>query len=210
MKSSEDRMQGHVLNYLAGLHAALDRVHVKNIYKTISVLHAARLSGNTIFVMGNGGSATTAGHFVCDLSKSTRQPDLPPFRVIGLADNMAMISAYSNDEGYEYAFARQLANHMRLNDVVVAISASGNSPNVLRAVELASRLGARTIGLTGYNGGVLRSLVQVEINVPSTSIKHVEDLHLAILHMICDALTGVWTGNQVVVEKKEDVPLTIP
>src|SRR5512138_104210 len=116
MKSTEDNIQGHVLNYIAGLQAALDRVHVKNIYKAISVLHTARLSGNTIFVMGNGGSATTAGHFVCDLSKSTRQPDLPPFRVIGLADNMAMVSAYANDEGYEYAFARQLANHMRLND----------------------------------------------------------------------------------------------
>jgi D-sedoheptulose 7-phosphate isomerase len=209
MKSTEDRIQGHVLNYIAGLQAALDRVHVKNIYKAISVLHSARLSGNTIFVMGNGGSATTAGHFVCDLSKSTRQPDLPPFRVIGLADNMAMVSAYANDEGYEYAFARQLANHMRLNDVVLAISASGNSPNVLRAIELASRLGARTVGLTGFDGGQLRSQVQIEINVPSCSIKHVEDVHLALLHMMCDALTGIWTPTRLTVEKKESVPQSI-
>jgi D-sedoheptulose 7-phosphate isomerase len=141
-----------------------------------------------VFIMGNGGSASTASHFVCDLAKNTRKPDLPNFRVIGLTDNMAIFSALANDEGYENVFAQQLASFLEPDDIVIGISASGNSANVLNAIELGNRMGATTIGLTGFDGGMLRSMVALDIHVPSSCIEHVEDIHLMLEHLICKAI----------------------
>jgi D-sedoheptulose 7-phosphate isomerase len=138
--------------------------------------------------MGNGGSASTASHFACDLGKNTVIAGQPRFRVLALTDNMAMFSAYANDNGYESVFAEQLANLVNPQDVVIAISASGNSPNVLKAIKLATQTGATTIGLTGFNGGHLGKLVDIEIRVPSSLIEQVEDVHLMLEHLIVTAI----------------------
>ncbi len=138
--------------------------------------------------MGNGGSASTASHFVCDLAKNTRMPSSPHFRVIGLTDNMAIFSAYANDEGYENVFAGQLASLVRPDDIVIGISTSGHSPNVLNGILLAQRMGAKTIGFTGFDGGELAHLVDLNIHVPSDCIEQIEDVHLVLEHLICTVL----------------------
>ena len=175
-------------NYSAELKKTIDKLPMDKINQAIRVLHDARMKDRKIFIMGNGGSASTASHFVCDLAKNTRRIDIPAFRVIGLTDNMAIFSAYANDEGYENVFAQQLANLVEPGDVVIAISGSGKSPNVLKAVELANKVGAYTIGFTGFEGGKLGPLSKLNINIPSDRIEMVEDLHMAAEHMICGAL----------------------
>lgn len=177
-----------LFNYLEQLRTTISNLPVDGIEQAIKMLHRARLSGHQVFIMGNGGSAATATHFVCDLAKNTAYPDLPGFRVIGLSDNMAIFSALGNDNGYENVFVDQLRNFVRKEDVVIGISTSGNSDNVLRAIQLAQETGAHTIGMTGFNGGKLASLVELEIRVPSHNIQHVEDVHLSLEHMICSAL----------------------
>lgn len=175
-------------DYITDLHQILDGLPTDKIEKVISMLHQARLDNKQIFIMGNGGSASTASHFVCDLGKNTRKAGWPHFRAIGLADNMASLSAYANDEGYENVFARQLESFIQPGDVVIAISTSGNSPNVLRAVELAGEKGAQTVGFTGFGGGRLGGMVDVNVLVSSDCIERVEDVHLMLEHLICMAL----------------------
>jgi D-sedoheptulose 7-phosphate isomerase len=177
--------------YIVDMKTVLDQLPVDRIQQLIELLHEARMAGNHVFIMGNGGSASTASHFVCDLGKNTRRDCMPGFHVVGLTDNMAMFSALANDEGYENVFAQQLESLVHPNDVVIAISASGNSENVLRAVELANAYGARTVGLTGMGGGKLSSMVNLEICVPSYQIQQVEDVHLMLDHIICSALTRI-------------------
>ncbi|HVN55726.1 MAG TPA: SIS domain-containing protein [Anaerolineaceae bacterium] len=175
-------------DYIQDLHTTLDYLPVEAIREVVNILHDARLREKQIFVMGNGGSATTASHFVCDLGKNTRVDHWPYFRMIGLTDNIAAITAYANDEGYENVFSQQLVGLMRAGDIVIAISASGNSKNVLKAVDIANDCGAYTIGLTGFDGGKLAKLVKKNVHVPSNRIEQVEDIHLMIEHMIVTAL----------------------
>ena len=127
-----------------------------------------------MFILGNGGSASTASHFACDLAKNTRQAGLPHFRVIGLTDNMAMFSALANDEGYENVFSEQLASLVRAGDIV----------NVLNAAEAAHRSEAIVIGFTGFDGGRLGQLAHIHLHVNSHIIEHVEDIHLMLEHLI--------------------------
>jgi D-sedoheptulose 7-phosphate isomerase len=177
-----------IQKYINELQKTLGELPEELIEEVIERLHAARLEGQQVFIMGNGGSASTASHFVCDLAKNTRRAGWPNFRVIGLTDNMALFSALANDEGYEQVFVQQLASHVRPGDVVIGISASGNSANVLRAIELAGRVGAQTIGFTGFDGGQLGNLVDVHVNASSQYIEQVEDVHLSLEHMICKVL----------------------
>jgi len=174
----------HIRNYLLTLQQTIDQLPVGLIEEVINVLQDARLQGYQVFIMGNGGSASTASHFTCDLAKNTRHPDLPHFRVIGLTDNMALFSAYANDEGYENVFAQQLANLIRPGDVVIGISASGNSKNVTNAMEEAQKHDAKTIGFTGFDGGLLGQMVNINVHVKSDIIEHVEDIHLMLEHII--------------------------
>lgn len=178
-----------VAEYFSGLKNTIDMLEAAPIEAAVSALHNARLNEKQIFVMGNGGSASTATHFVCDLNKNTRAAWLPHFRLIGLTDNMAIFAAYANDEGYENVFVNQLANFLRPGDVVVGISASGNSENVLRAVQYANEAGENTtIGLTGFSSGKLGPMVDIHMHVPSDNIEQVEDLHLALAHLMTTAL----------------------
>lgn len=141
-----------------------------------------------IYILGNGGSAATASHLASDLAKSTILPGQARFRVTALTDNLPLLTAWANDTSYQEVFAQQLANLLEPGDVVIAISASGTSPNVLAAVELAVERGAHTIGFTGSGGGKLSQMVTLAVVVPSSDYGPVEDAHLALGHAITYAL----------------------
>ena len=173
-----------IQDYISALQLTMDQLPRQSIADVIDRLQQARTTGNQVFILGNGGSASTASHFACDLAKNTRQEGLPHFRVIGLTDNMAMFSALANDEGYENVFSEQLASLVRPGDIVIAISASGNSRNVINAAEAAQRCDATVIGFTGFDGGHLRQLANINIHVDSNIIEHVEDIHLMLEHLI--------------------------
>jgi D-sedoheptulose 7-phosphate isomerase len=177
-----------VTNYIALLQETIDQLPKEKIARVIDLLHSARFSGRQVFIMGNGGSASTASHFVCDLSKNTRHEGWPRYKVIGLSDNMAVFSAYANDEGYENVFCEQLVNLLLPDDIVIAISASGNSRNVVSAIQYAKSQNAFTIGFTGFDGGILGTLVDINLHINSNIIEHVEDLHLVLEHMIIKSL----------------------
>lgn len=177
-----------ITNYIMGLQQTLDLMATDPIEKAIQILHEARLANRTVFIMGNGGSASTASHFVCDLAKNTRTAGQTDFRVLGLTDNMASFSAYANDEGYHQVFARQLSAFVQPRDVIIAISTSGNSANVLEAVRVARAADATTISFTGFDGGQLAPMTDLNIHVPSDIIEHVEDIHLVLEHLICSVL----------------------
>lgn len=177
-----------IVAYLRELHRGLDGLQVEDIEAVIELLHRARIERRKVFIMGNGGSASTASHFACDLGKNTRIDGLPDFRVVALTDNLATFSALANDEGYENVFVGQLANLMESGDVVIGISTSGNSPNVVRAIEFANVGGAHTVGLTGPDGGRLARAVDFAVKVPNQVIEQVEDIHLMLQHLICTAI----------------------
>jgi len=163
-------------------------VPLEHVCEMVDVLLSANYVGSTVFVVGNGGSASTASHFACDLAKGTLTSDRPRFRVMALTDNVALMTAWSNDVSYEDVFAEQLRSVIRRGDVVVAISGSGNSENVLRAVELASQAGGITVGLSGFSGGKLSTLVDVPVVVPCDCMEQIEDVHLTLCHLACTAL----------------------
>jgi D-sedoheptulose 7-phosphate isomerase len=179
-----------IRNYISALQLTMDQLPLQLIADVVDVLQQARTNGSQVFILGNGGSASTASHFACDLAKNTRQEGLPHFRVIGLTDNMAMFSALANDDGYENVFTEQLAGLLRHGDIVIAISASGNSKNVVYAAEMAQRYKATVIGFTGFDGGRLRQLANINIHVNSNIIEHVEDIHLMLEHLIVSSIKG--------------------
>jgi len=178
----------HIQGYLQDLHTTLDLIPKPSIEHFVQFLKEARSHDRQVFAMGNGGSAATASHFIADLGKNTRVKGMPHFRSFALTDNVASITAYANDEGYENIFSQQLAGLIRKKDVVIGISASGNSKNVLNAISLANAEGATTIGLTGFDGGKLASMVKLSIHIPSNRIEQVEDIHMMIEHMVVSAL----------------------
>jgi D-sedoheptulose 7-phosphate isomerase len=143
----------------------------------------------TIFVLGNGGSAATASHMICDLNKGTIQSHRKlRFRVLALTDNVPSLTAWANDSSYDDVFSEQLANFVQPRDVVLAISGSGNSANVLRALEYGRQAGAATLGLTGFNGGKMKDLCDVCVIVPSDNMQLIEDAHHSIAHSLFTAI----------------------
>ena len=177
-----------IQRYLEEVQYTLSVLPLERIQDVIDVLLSANYVGSMVFTLGNGGSAATASHFACDLTKGTITPGRPRFRVMALTDNTPLITAWSNDIAYEDVFARQLSGLMGRGDVVVAFSGSGNSPNVLQAVELAHRMGGITIGFSGFAGGRLSSLVDVPVVVPCDCMEQIEDVHLTLCHLICTVL----------------------
>ncbi len=164
---------------------AIETIDLEKVGQAIETLRRAREEGRSIFVCGNGGSASTASHFVCDMVKGASYGRQPRFRIMALTDSLATLTAYSNDVGYECVFAEQLKNFARPEDVVLAISGSGGSPNVLRAVEYGNSIGCRTIALTGRNGGELGRIAQLNLQVSHPHMGRIEDAHMIALHMIC-------------------------
>lgn len=178
----------NMLRYVSEVKQTLDNLPWEDIRRTVDILYQARLDDRQVFIMGNGGSAATASHFACDLGKGTLVPGRPRFRVIALTDNMPLFSALANDYGYDWVFAEQLASLVRPSDVVIAISGSGNSANVLNALHLAREVGATTVGLTGFDGGQLKEMVDVCIHVPNQCMEQVEDMHLMLEHLLTTCL----------------------
>ena len=174
--------------YLREQHEILEATPTTALATILDILEQARVDRRRIFVFGNGGSATTASHFAADLGKNTVRSHMPRFQITCLNDNMAIFSAYANDEGYECVFAEPLLSHATAGDVVLAISASGNSPNVLRAIRVANEQKLITIGLAGMSGGALREFAQHCIVVPSNSYEHIEDIHLMLCHALVAAI----------------------
>src|SRR5437667_2418165 len=142
---------------------AISQAHLQEI---VAVLEETYRQGRRIFIMGNGGSAATASHFALDLAKNTIMPGAPRVKAISLTDHVPLITACSNDTAYEYVFAEQLANMIEPGDVVIGISTSGNSPNVVNALRLAKQVGATTIGLLGAKGGKMKDIVDAYVLAP--------------------------------------------
>jgi D-sedoheptulose 7-phosphate isomerase len=172
--------------YASFLSELLRNLDVEAVEKTIAIFQKARADGKTIFFVGNGGSAATCSHFAEDLEYGTRIEGKKTFRVRSLTDNTAYITAVGNDEGYENVFLRQLQNHFLAGDVLVAISASGNSPNVIKAVEYANNNGGITIGMVGFDGGKLKDICHHCCHVKTIKGAYgpVEDIHLVLDHII--------------------------
>jgi D-sedoheptulose 7-phosphate isomerase len=175
---------GLVARYLEELRESLTALESEPLDAALDLLQAARSEQRMVFVFGNGGSAATALHVACDLAKNTRSHGQPGLRTVCLAVDAASLTAYANDEGYETSFAEQLRTLARPGDVAIAISASGTSPNVVRALEAAHEIDLRTIGLTGPGGGAVPALVDVCLHAASPQIEHVEDVHLVINHLL--------------------------
>ena len=173
--------------YISKLTSALSRLDRSEIDRFITLLLEAYERENNIFIIGNGGSAATAGHFACDLNKGVTHGMKKRFRAIALADSQASVMAYANDTCYEDIFIEQLRNFLRPGDLVVALSGSGNSKNVLRAVEFANENGGVTVGLTGYDGGQLRKIAQHSVNARVDDMQVSEDIHLAVTHIAMQA-----------------------
>ena len=170
--------------YKSDLVQAIEAVDLEKVNEAISVLKQARDQNRHVFVCGNGGSASTASHFACDMVKGASFGRASRFRIMALTDSLPTITAYSNDVSYDCVFAEQLKNFAQPGDVVMAISGSGNSPNVLRAMEYANSVGCRTIALTGRDGGKLAPLAEVNIQAKIPHMGRIEDVHMIVAHMI--------------------------
>ena len=175
----------HAETYLKDLQLALAVLDLDQIKKARQALSEARAEGKQVFVCGNGGSASTASHLATDLGKGASQASAEAFKVMSLTDNIAWITALANDMSYEHVFVEQLRNFAQKGDVLLAISASGNSPNVIKAVEFAKERGLTTLGWTGFDGGRLALLVDLPIVVDSHHMGRVEDVHIVLMHLVC-------------------------
>lgn len=180
---------GHITcgrDYFSLLSRVIRDVPTEQIDQISHVLLRAYEEGRTIFLFGNGGSASLASHFACDLGKGTTHPGSAQrrFRVIALTDNIPLLTAWANDASYEEIFAEQLRNFVSPGDVSIAISGSGNSPNILKALQLSRLSGAFNIGLTGFEGGKMKCLCDLCMVVPSDNMQLIEDVHLSVAHSI--------------------------
>jgi D-sedoheptulose 7-phosphate isomerase len=178
--------------FLERLGQELLRIDTDEVKRLADLIYKVYLEDGTVFVIGNGGSGSNASHFCEDIGKgSLRREDFDDerkkrIRILSLTDNTPYILAWGNDEGFDRVFVEQLKNLARPGDLLVAISGSGNSPNVLRAVDWSNRHGLKTFGCTGYSGGKLRTLAQHGLHVPLDDMGLVETIHLAAFHWVVD------------------------
>jgi len=180
-------MSDFVKNYLADLSSVIQQIDPKPLEQAVECLRQARDNGRTLFTCGNGGSASIASEMVADINKGGSYGKEKRFRMIGLSDSIATITAYANDVDYESVFVEQLKNFAEKDDVLIAISGSGNSPNVLRAVEYANRVGCTTIGCTTSESGKLREISSLPLLVPSGHMGRLEDCFFMMTHVLCYA-----------------------
>lgn len=193
--------------YLEELSATIQKLPLPAIEHLVRVFLEAYENRRTIFLFGNGGSAALASHMTCDLGKGTMPVLGKRLRAVALTDNVALITAWANDTRYENIFAEQLENLLQPGDVAFAISASGNSPNILAALSFARQAGAITAGITGFEGGKMKSLCDVCVVVPSDNMQIVEDLHLSIAHSVFRALRQeIQATNHAALALTADVP----
>jgi len=171
--------------YKADVLKAIETIDLDKVSQAIDIFKQARDEDRRIFVCGNGGSATTSSHFVCDMVKGASFKRDKRFRIMALTDSLPTITAYANDVSYECIFVEQLKNFAQPGDVLMAISGSGNSPNVLRAIEYANSIGCKTVALSGRDGGKLGPLAHVNVQACNPHMGRIEDVHMIVMHMIC-------------------------
>ncbi len=171
--------------YVEQVHEAIASLDLARVEQAIEWFQEARACGRNIFVCGNGGSASTASHFATELLKGASYNRASRFRIMALTDSLATITAYSNDVSYDCVFAEQLKNFAAPGDLVMGLSSSGNSVNVIRAIEYANSIGCRTLALTGRGGGMLGPLAQLNIEVRAPHTGRSEDAHMVVCHIIC-------------------------
>lgn len=168
----------------------LEGLPVEDINRVMNLLEEARLSGKRIFICGNGGSASTASHYTCDFNKGVSYDQNIKYDFECLSDNVPMMMAVANDIGYDEIFVTPLRNKLKSGDVVIGISGSGNSENVVRALSYAREVGAVTIAITGYDGGRARNIAEHGIHVKIDNMQIVEDVHLMLDHLMMYILSG--------------------
>jgi D-sedoheptulose 7-phosphate isomerase len=184
LKSPELQNPNLLQSYLSGLQVCISEISNQDIQGVADTLFEAYRHNRHIFIFGNGGSAATASHIVCDLRKGTALPGKPRLKVISLTDSIPLFTAIGNDINYESVFVEQLISQVDKGDVAIGISCSGNSPNVLKAIQYASEHGATTIGFTACGGGKLKNSVDKSINLSTHDFGQAEDIHLSLGHII--------------------------
>lgn len=175
----------------------LEELDQEAINRAMHLLEETRVRGSNIFVFGNGGSAATASHMENDFNKGISEKLTQKYKFQCLNANMATIMAIANDNGYDRVFVQQLEQKLMPDDVIIAISGSGNSENVIKAVEYAKKQGCKIIGMTGYSGGKLRELSDISLHVPLDNMQITEDIHLIFNHMMMYILCGKLSGYPV-------------
>jgi D-sedoheptulose 7-phosphate isomerase len=186
-----------IQDYLSKMKKIAENISVADIERGIEILYQAWINGNQIFICGNGGSASTATHFACDLSKTTIVPEKKRFKAYCLNDNIPLISALTNDEGFDSLYYEQLKGKFEEGDVLICISVHGGagkdkaglwSQNLLKAMKYAKEMGGKNIGLSGFDGGPMKEIADVCMVVPVNSTPQVESFHLALEHLVCSCL----------------------
>ena len=184
-----------IKKYIEIEREVLSKLDVEQINKALNLLDETRLKRGRIYICGNGGSAATASHYQNDFNKGVSEHIEVPFRFACLNDNIATVMAIANDIGYEEVFRFQLRGNLEPNDILIAISGSGNSQNVINAVEYTKAHGNKVIGITGYSGGKLKELSNISLHVPVNSMQITEDIHMVFDHlmmsMFYQALAGI-------------------
>ncbi len=179
-----------IKTYLAETAAMMQNMPIDDIQAAVDVVADARAKGNTLYLIGNGGSGATASHFANDIIKNTIQDGKPRVKCVALTDNMPIIMAIANDWDYSRIFVEQLKPLAKAGDVLIGFSGSGNSPNVLKAMAWAKENGVTVIALGGRDGGKMKDLADVSIIAPTDSMAQLEDAHLIITHMLYLSLMG--------------------
>lgn len=186
--------RGEITAYIEHEINTIRSLDVEAINEALNVLLETYENGNTVFVFGNGGSSATASHFQNDFNKGVSEHTAKKFNLLCLNDNMATLMAVANDIGFEEVFRFQLQGHIKPGDVIMAISGSGNSKNVINAVEYAKNQGCKVIGLTGFGGGKLKELSDVSLHAPVNSMQITEDIHMIFDHLMMSVFYKTLAG----------------
>ena len=177
-------MQKEISTYFDQISVLVLKIPSKNIEKLVRIVFEAYKKGRRVFIFGNGGGSATSSHFVCDLAKGTVTTGKPRLKAVSLSDNIPLITAWANDTDYTNTFGEQLKNLVEEGDVVIGLSGSGMSPNVINAFRVANKAGAISVLLSGYNGGEAVHVADTSIIVPSEDMQHIEDIHLMLCHIV--------------------------
>ncbi len=183
-KNEDMTGKNFIHTYMDQVRRTISQLPFNDVEQVVLMIYDRYTAGKQVFILGNGGSASTASHFCCDLGKGAVIDGKPRLRVVSLNDNTALLTAYANDCGYESVFVEQLKNLVQKGDLVICITASGNSPNVLRAIEYAKEVGADTVGFLGFSGGKAKDMVSAHIIVDNQDYGQVEDIHVLLSHVI--------------------------
>jgi D-sedoheptulose 7-phosphate isomerase len=201
---TDSGLRSVAIDYLSNLSRVLDDVPGEALGQAIGLLLETHAAGKRVYVIGNGGSSATASHFVCDLAKTAHVAPFPPFKAFALTDNTPLLTAWANDSSYQDVFAEQIRGLVEPGDLVIAISASGNSPNILAGLAAAAEQRAFTVGLLGFDGGAALDLVDVAVHVRVSDYGLVEDTHSALTHAIAKSVRTALQAEARILEFERD------